>query len=202
MKNLQIVTPKGEALYPHIRATECFQGQDTGKYAISVRFGKEDTEKLIERLEQEWEQAKNQGDMTTKRFGRGSTPNLGFREDDKGDVIFKFKTNATIKTKTGDVIKKTVPLFDAKCKPMDGDIGAGSIVRVSTVIAPYYMSSTNYGLALYLQGIQVLDYKEPGQFGSADSLGFGEEEGFSNTAEADAVGFGQNIPNDLNDTEF
>ena len=162
MKNLQIVTPKGEALYPHLRTTATFQGQDTGKYEISVRFSKEDSEKLIERLEQEWASAKESAEYSTKRFGRGSAPNLGFREDDKGDVIFKFKTNATIKTKTGDVIKKTVPLFDAKCKPMNGDIGAGSIVKVSTAIAPYYVSSTNYGLALYLQGIQVLDYKEPG----------------------------------------
>lgn len=189
MKNVQIVTPKGEALYPHLRTTATFQGQDTGKYEISVRFSKVDSDKLIERLEQEWAAAKETGEMATKRFGRGSVPNLGFREDDKGDIIFKFKTNSTIKTKSGDVIKKTVPIFDAKCKPMDGDIGGGSVVKVSTAIAPYYVSSTNYGLALYLQGVQVLDYKELGQFGSAESMGFGQEEGFIENEEAEGMGF-------------
>lgn len=200
MKSLQIVTPKGEAHYPHLRTTATFQGQDTGKYEISVRFSKEDSEKLIERLEQEWASAKESAEYNTKRFGRGSVPNLGFREDDKGDVIFKFKTNSTIKTKSGDVIKKTVPIYDAKCKPMDGDIGSGSIVKISTAVAPYYVSSTNYGLALYLQGVQVLDFKAPGQFGSADSLGFGQEEGFIENEEAEGMGFSEGQPED--NTEF
>lgn len=192
MQKITLVTNKGEAQYPHLRRTECFQGQDTGKYSIQVKFSKEDTERLIERLEGEWKQAQNAGEFATKRYARNSNPNLGYREDKNGDIVFKFKTNATIKTKTGDVMQKTIPIYDAQCKPMEGDIGAGSIVKVSAVIAPYYVSASNYGLSLYLTGVQCIEYKAAGDYNSADALGFTAEEGYTADAPAEdnTTGFG------------
>lgn len=193
MQKITLVTNKGEAQYPHLRRTECFQGQDTGKYTIQVKFSKEETDKLIDRLEQEWAQAQNQGEFATKRYARNSQPNLGYREDKNGDIVFKFKTNATIKTKTGDVMQKTIPIYDAQCKPMEGDIGAGSIVKVAAVIAPYYVSASNYGLSLYLTGVQVIEYKPAGDFNSADALGFTEEEGYASDAPKQDTGFGVEV---------
>lgn len=175
----QLVTPKGELLYPRIRQTETFQGQDTGKYTITMKFSKEDTDKFIERLEAEWNKASKSPELHGKTFKRGTLPNLSYREDKNGDIIFKAKTSATIKTKTNEIIERTVPVYDAKGKPIEDDIGHGSIGRVSVNLAPYYVSSSNYGIVMYLNGIQVVDYKAPGSYASASALGFVEEEGYT-----------------------
>lgn len=188
---LQIVTAKGEILYPKIRQTETFNGEDTGKYVATIKLSKEDTDKLVTRLEDEWEAAKQSPELKGKVFKKGTLPNLGYREDKDGDIVFKAKTSATIKTKKGDVIERTVPVFDAKGKPITDDIGHGSIGRLSITPAPYYTASTNYGLVLYLNGIQIIDLKPPGSFNSAEALGFEEEEGY--TVEDPAADIGFNI---------
>lgn len=103
---------------------------------------------------------------------------MGYREDQNGDIIFKFKTKATITTKAGDTIKKTVPVFDAKGNPVDVPIGNGSIVRVAFQVIPYWKSSTNAGLTLYLDAVQVIKLIEYNCGGSFDSFGFTEEDGF------------------------
>lgn len=175
-----IVTPKGTAMYPCLRSTETFNGTDTGKYTVQIKLSEEDTKELVERLEKEWEAASQSPEFKDKKFKKGTVPNLGYREDKEGDIIFKAKTNATFKSKTGEVFQKTVPIFDAKGKPIKGDIGHGSIIKVSMSLAPYAVSATNYGIALYLNGVQVITMKHRWEYGAdASSLGFGEEEGYS-----------------------
>ena len=171
----RIVSPKGEALYPHLKTPETYEGQEVG-YTIQVKFSKEDTDKLIELLEQELEAAKTSSDYKGKRWP--NAPRMGYREDQNGDIIFKFKTKATITTKAGDTIKKTVPVFDAKGNPVDVNLGNGSIVRVAFQVIPYWKSSTNAGLTLYLDAVQVIKLVEYNGGGSFDSFGFTAEDGF------------------------
>lgn len=192
----QIITPKGEILFPHLTRTETYQGQDTGKYTVTLKFSKEDSDKLIDLLEKEWDAAISKGDLADKKPKRGTAPNLGFREDKNGDIIFKAKTNATIKTKTGATMNKTVPVFDAKRQPITEEVGHGSVGKAALSLNPYFANSTNYGISLYLDGIQVLDLKEPGSFGAdAASLGFEEEDGFVSIQDADTLGFGEESDN-------
>ncbi len=186
---VQIVTAKGEILYPKIRQTETFNGEDTGKYVVSIKLSKEETDKLIARLEDEWEAAKQSPEFRNKTFKKGTEPNLGYREDKDGDIVFKAKTSAVIKTKKGETIEREVPVFDAKGKPIKDDIGHGSIGRLSITPAPYHTASNNYGLVLYLNGIQIVDLKPPGSFNSAESLGFGEEDGYTVEDPAADMGF-------------
>ena len=175
-----IVTPKGTAIYPCLRSTETFQGTDTGKYSIQLKLSEEDTKELMDTLEKEWEAASKSPDFKDKKFKKGTVPNLSYREDKDGDIVFKAKTNATIKSKTGEVFQKTVPIFDAKGKPIKGDIGHGSVVKLNVSLAPYAVSAVNYGIAMYLNGVQVLSMKHKGDYGAdASSLGFGAEEGYS-----------------------
>ena len=175
-----IVTPKGTAIYPCLRSTETFQGTDTGKYSIQLKLSEEDTKELMDTLEKEWEAASKSPDFKDKKFKKGTVPNLSYREDKDGDIVFKAKTNATIKSKTGEVFQKTVPIFDAKGKPIKGDIGHGSVVKLNVSLTPYAVSAVNYGIAMYLNGVQVLSMKHKGDYGAdASSLGFGAEEGYS-----------------------
>ena len=188
-----IVTPKGTAMYPCLRTTETYMGTDTGKYSVQIKLSEEDTKELMDTLEKEWEAASTSPDFKDKKFKRGTVPNLSYREDKDGDIIFKAKTNATFKSKTGEVFTKTIPIFDSKGHPIKGDIGHGSIIKLAVSLAPYAVSATNYGIAMYLNGVQVITMKHRGEYGAdASSLGFGAEEGYSveeEEAAEDAVPF-------------
>lgn len=170
----RVTSPRGEALWAYLKNPEVYEGQEVG-YTIQVKFSKEDTDKMIALLEEELESAKNSTEFKGKKWSRD--PRLGFREDANGDIIFKFKTKASITTKTGDVVKRTVPVFDSAGKPIDVSLGNGSVVRVAFQIVPYWKSSTNNGLSLYLDAVQVIKLVEYNGGGNATAFGFDVEEG-------------------------
>lgn len=170
----KITTPKGTALYPHLRRPETYEGAEVG-YTIQMRFSQEDTDKLIEVLGNELDAAIGSSDFKGKKW---QNPRLGTKEDKNGDTIFKFKTKTSYKTKAGDTVQRIVPIFDAKGKPIKGDIGTGSICKVRFTVNAYHKSASNCGLTLYLDAVQVIDFKEPGG-ASAESYGFDVEDGFS-----------------------
>lgn len=192
----QITTPVGTAVYPHLRTTERFEGNDSGKYSCSIVLDAAATEKLMQTIENEWEMAKKTSEFEGKRFARNSTPSLGYTEAENGEIRFKAKTNAVIKTKTGEILEKTVPIFDAKNKPMaeDVEIGNGSKIRLCMLLRPFYVSSSIYGVQLLLKAVQVIEYVEP-TFGgevTADSCGF----------EADENAEENPFPADANEADF
>ncbi len=125
--------------------------------------------------------AKKSPDFDGKRYGRNFALALGFHEDKDGDIVFKAKTNAVIKTKAGDVIEKTMAVFDKKGKPMDEEmeVGNGSTIRLCMLLRPFYASATVYGIQLLLKAVQVLNYVAPAAgVVSADDCGFDVEEEF------------------------
>lgn len=171
----QITTPKGIAHYPHLRTTEHYDGEDTGKYVCGIKLSPDETEKLISRIENEWEMAKKTAEFDGKKFTRNSHAQLGYREDKEGEIVFKAKTNAVIHTKAGEIIDKTVPVFDKYGKPLDEDmeVGNGSTIRLCMLLRPFYASSAVYGIQLLLKAVQVLEYVAPnGGNMSADDCGF------------------------------
>lgn len=172
----QIITPKGTAQYPKLRSPEFFDGAEVG-YTIQMAFNKEDTEKLLAKLEEELEAAKNASEFKGKKW---TNARLGSREDKNGDIVFKFKTKTSYTSKTGEVKQRTIPIFDAKGNPIKGDIGHGSVCRVRFTVSPYHKSSVNCGLTLYLDAVQCIEYKEPGGF-NASAFGFDKEEGYDVT---------------------
>lgn len=166
-------TPKGIAQYPHLRKAEEYEGSEIG-YTIKLLLSAEEAMALQKFLEDELEKAK--ADFPGKRFS--SNPNLGCTEDNNGDLVFKFKANTSFKTKTGDTIYRTVPIYDSAGKPFDekADIGSGSIVRVAYSVYPYWKSAKTNGLSLRLEAVQVIEYKPP-YTRDAGSFGFDTEEG-------------------------
>ena len=178
-KFVQIVTPKGEAFFPNLKTTEKYEGVDTGKYTCQIKLSDKDTSALIARLEEEWDKAKESPELAGKNFKRGTEPVLGYRETKNGEILFKAKTNAEGKSKAGERFVKTVPVLDTRGHQIKADVGQGSIIKLSMTVAPYYMTSTNYGLSLYLNGVMVYDLKEKSFGQDAASLGFStDEEGY------------------------
>ena len=174
-------TPKGMAMYPYLKNPETYEGNEIG-YTIQLILNEKDTQSFIAILEKELSVAQKAPFFEGKKWAR--TPHLSYRENNDGDIVFKFKTKHVIKTKNGDEIKRTVPIFDSKGKPIDVTIGNGSIVRLAYTIVPYHKSSTNNGLTLYLDAVQVINLVEyQGTHSTAEAFGFEEEEGYSSDDE-------------------
>ena len=96
-----------------------------------------------------------------------------------GNVVFKSKLKAKIRSKTGAVYNQKPNVVDAKRNPMTGIqlVGNGSLVNIAVEPITYYMpSSKQVGVSLRLKAMQVIDLVEHG-VPSADSL-FDDEEGF------------------------
>lgn len=174
----QVTTKEGIAMYPHLRSTEVYEGIDSGKYTIGLRFEDEkDAQELINKIDMEWERATNSAELQGKRFAKNSYPSLGYRENEEGETVFKFKTNAVIKTKTGDSFEATVAIFDKYGKVMDKDVevGHGSKVRVCFKMRPFYASSSIYGVQLLIKAVQVIEYVPVGSSCTPQDCGFDVE---------------------------
>ena len=183
-------TPKGTASWAKLTVQEEWQGKPTGKYSMRVDYSKEDTDTLLEACEQEYERLKKAGVFKDFKPGRNTVPNFGEKEDANGNIFFKFTTKAEFKNaKTDEVMKRIVPVFDAHLKPVEGLIGNGSQVKVRILMVPKMQDSKNYGLALWMEAVQVLSLVEYGGGSSTpQNYGFdveseGEEEYFDDSSE-------------------
>jgi hypothetical protein len=171
----QVVTPKGEALFAHLDKPEVYEGNEIG-YTITLKLPEKETKDLIAKIDAELEKAKEE--MVLKAGQKWSAePFCGYREDNRGDIIFKFKAAAHIKLKTGEMVERNVPVFDALGHKMDDKaIGNGSIIRVAFQMIPFWVSKAVNGVSLRLVAVQVIEKKDyAGK--SADEYGFEVEEG-------------------------
>lgn len=181
-KHKQMITPAGIASWAKLKVQEQWKGVDTGKYSITVTYSKEDTNTLLKIFEAEYKKLLKESDVF-KGFkpARNTNPTFGEKELPNGDIVFKFTTKAEFKNgKTGEVMKRQVPVFDSKGKKIDVNLGNGSKVKVAIQIVPKMQDSKNYGVSLWFDGIQVLELVEFGaQSEDASSFGFNVEEGFT-----------------------
>lgn len=101
--------------------------------------------------------------------------------EETGEVSVNAKTVSQYKDKkTGEIIKKKPTIFDAKGVVIKKvpQIGGGSEMKVAASAAAYYVDGTGaVGITYYLDGVQLLKLVEFGAR-SAESLGFGAEEGY------------------------
>lgn len=178
----KVTSPRGEALYAYLKKPEEYEGEAVG-YTIQVKFSKEDTDKLIAVHEAELEAAKKSDQFKSKKW---NSPRLGYREDKDGDIVFKFKMKHEFKSKAGETIHRTVPVFDAKGNPIDVSVGNGSTIRIAYQIIPYHKSSANCGLSLFMDAVQVIELVEYGGSATvAGGFGFEAEEGYEGKTAGD-----------------
>lgn len=172
------VTPKGSLLFPHIYEPETYEGKDVG-YTVNIKFDQKETDALIAVIDEELEKAKHS--IKLKPGQKWSAePFMGYRGDKDGDIVFKFKANSHYQTKSGELHKVTIPVFDAHGKPIKDplSIGNGTIAKIAYTLVPYWISKVVNGVKLRLDAVQIIDLKEYGQK-DAKGFGFGAEEGFS-----------------------
>lgn len=188
-KMKQIVSPVGKAYWVRLRREEEYQGKPTGRFSLTVKFSLEDTQALLKELEAEYEILKKTSSVFQGvKPAKNSAPTFGTKEDQNGDIVFKFGTKSTYTSKkTGETFNKTIPIFSASGKPLElaSEIGNESSVRVSFSVAPKYTDSKNYGVALWLDAVKVINLVEYRAGGIQEqAFGFAAEEGYEPDQEA------------------
>lgn len=185
-KYTQGATAIGEVTFANVFETEKFKGEDTGKFTINVKFSEADTQALLKKIDEEWEAFKNSEEGQAHKY---PMPYANGSHEYKDEISFKFAMKKSIKTRSGKMWERTVPIFDASCKEISDSLtslGRGSKVKVAYSLIPFYVNTRIYGISLRLEGVQVIDLVEAGKT-TASSLGFGQEAGFKQADNDEAI---------------
>lgn len=183
------VTPKGECYYAFLRKPEMYEGNEIG-YSIQIKMSEKDAQEFEDMLLTALEDAKDSFELKAgKKWSK--EPSIGKHTLKDGSVVFKFKAKTEMKSKTGEIKKRTILVVDAFNHPIKAeDLGNGSIIKVAYAAAPYWMNNNVNGMALYLRGVQVLKYVPFGG-NTAEGLGF----------EVDETGYNSKEDTRLKDTD-
>jgi hypothetical protein len=191
-KQERYVTPAGVASYPWLLKADTKFNKD-GEYKVDLVLTDpgDITAQIDTVLAAYMAQDPSKGKRKKWSVHVPYSDELDDEGDETGNTVIRFKQNATIRyndKKTGKpmVVHKTIPLFDAKGLRSKGvNPYSGSVLKVAFTINPYAMASrTEYGASLRIVGVQIISLVT-GDDGSADGMGFEEEEGYEFVATED-----------------
>jgi len=196
-------TPKGIFKYPNLTkpdyGTKEFPKKD-GEYNVRLVLEGKAAQELIAKLQPEMEKAIAEAEekfaqlpVATRKRLKGVTPNPYYTEvfdketeEPTGQYEFRFKTAASGVNKKGERWHRTVPIFDAKGKPVKNlkEIWSGTVGKVAYSVSPYFVAGSGAaGITLYLEAVQIIELNAGGGR-SASEFGFSEEEGFEASEES------------------
>tara|TARA_B100001057_G_C22858853_1_gene953688 strand:- start:1985 stop:2578 length:594 start_codon:yes stop_codon:yes gene_type:complete len=170
MSNKLIVTPEGEALYPHLHEPD-YKYNSGGVYQVRLVLTEADWNDMKGTYDDfyaaEYAKASDKSKSTLEKDD--ATP---FRQSDEGFYIMA-KQVAQRQTRNKGVINFNVACYNATGKKIKmPQVGTGS--RIKLALEPYaWVVSGNFGVGLRLRSVQIIDLVE---FGSKDSI-FGSVEG-------------------------
>lgn len=174
------VTPIGVAKYPYLAKPDTKFNPD-GDYKVNLEIDAEVAGEVIAFLDEQFaasvEKAKKEN--PGKKIKAGEAPYTV--DEDSGKVTLRFKLKAKVSPKEGDPFTQKPAMFDAKGKPLVGEVkvGGGSKLKVAYEVIPFYTSLVGAGLSLRLRAVQVIELVEFGGGAGAGDYGFGEEEGYA-----------------------
>ena len=183
MSNKLIVTPEGEALYPHLHEPD-YKFNTGGVYQVRLVLTeaewnamKSDYDDLYA-AELVKESEKSKGKLTKD----ASTP---FRQSDEGFYII-----AQRQTRDKGVINFNVACYNSTGKKIKmPQVGSGS--RIKLALEPHvWVVSGKFGVSLRLRSVQIIELIE---YGAKDSVFGSVEGGFSG---------GEEFTNELRDEEI
>lgn len=219
-KFVQITSPKGVFKYPKLAAPD-FGTKDypkpDGVYSVRLILKADDkaTKDFIKKLDVLYKEALAEAEVAFKELKAESRKKLGGvkpnqfyteildqeTEEPTGDIEFRMAMDASGVVKKGPRAGKKWTakpvIFDAKGHRMANvpDIWGGTVGKIAFEVRPYFIQGTAAaGIKLKLVGAQIFDLVAGGER-SAESLGFGEEDGyehddsaFGNSSNVDSVG--------------
>lgn len=196
MAKATITTPRGTARFPWLNTADTKFGDP--KYKVDLMVAPGDAGDFSAKIE----------DALTDHFAAVEDKESGsgkYREilkaelpffEDGGEVLFRATLNKIGKSKkTGETWENKIAFYDAKGRPipegMAPKIGGASVLRVSCELNTWTrpnvegrgankVTDLEVGISLRIKGVQVIEAKQGGNGPvSAESMGFGEEEGYS-----------------------
>jgi len=180
-KREKFTTPKGTFIFPKLTEPD-YKFKENGEYSLKLRLDGEDAKELKQQLESrrdEWvAEWKKDNKKKPKVADLSCTEVVDDEGNETGEMDFKFSMPARVKTQAGKEFDLSPKLFDSKGKPIPKgtQIWGNSVGRVAYWIRNYE-APIGVGIALKLEAVQVIELVGP-ETQSADSFGFGEEDGF------------------------
>ena len=201
-------TPKGTAIFPWLNTPDTkFKAE--GDFRVKLRLTGQAAEDFSAKVDEMYDKAISEvakaKDYDAKKKKAMKLADKPYKQatdkegnDIEGAIDFTFKSKASFKNKAGEVQKRSIPMFDAKGKPVKALVYGGSELKVRFDASAFFTPLVGAGLTMRLDAIQIIELKTGGQSGDADAYGFDEEEGFE--GEAPAAGSAGGTTDD--DVEF
>ena len=169
-----VTTPLGTAYYAYIFTPDT-KFDENGVYQVNLRMSKSDAKPLVKVIDNTIEETMEASTSKKKKLA----PKPYYKATDAdgnetGEIEFKFKQKAVIKTKKGDM-KMQPKVFDCKGKPLVEQLIVGNGSRIKIAFEPYGydVPSIGVGASLRLKAVQIVDLVNA----EVGGFGFGEEEG-------------------------
>jgi hypothetical protein len=205
----QTTSSKGSLLWPFLTKPDMRWDKEKGEYKTTLVLPAgdpwvEEIEGLAKAGYEEITKAVKPAERKDYVYVSPFKPDKDANGKETGNVLVNFKTKAKYKSaKTGEWVPLTPKIFDAQGKLLQGklpSIGNGTIARVNGSYKSLAMKNEDKRkkecwyevyFSLYLNAVQIVKLVEFAA--SADSFGFGEEEGGfdGSTFNADAAGVEQ-----------
>ena len=200
----KVMTPKGIFGFPKLNSPDTKFKPD-GEYGVKVKLDVEQSEALIAKIEAVlaayWPVAKAEAQKKVddavggankakakkaleemKEADKSYRPVYNDDGEETGEYEFNFKMPAFfLKDKGKSTEKKTAmrpDVFDAKGKKLSviPEIWGGTEGIVAGELRPF-STAVGVGVSLRLKAVQIITLRQGGSGGTADSYGFGKEEG-------------------------
>lgn len=130
----------------------------------------------------------------------------GYEEvDGVSSFVVKVKMKAKGIDRDGRSWSSAPALFDSKGQPVKDrealrGMWTGTVARINFEACPFYQAAIGAGITLRLKAVQIIDLVEGG--GSAQSFGFGEEDGWDGAATTETTPFDSTSSIPIDDSDF
>lgn len=187
-------TPKGIAIFPWLNTPDT-KFKDEGEFRVKLRLEGQAAEDfcahvdaLFDKAIDEVAKAKGLDAAKKKKLKLADKPYKQAVDKEGNDIEgayeFTFKAKASFKNKSGQIVKRTVPMFDAKGTKVNEVVYGGSILKVRYDAQAFFSPAFGSGVSMRLEAVQIIELKTGGSAGgNADSFGFAEEEGYTGQAD-------------------
>ena len=183
---LKLTTPVAKLKYPKLIEPET-KFNPEGVYRATAVIDSAEAAALADALDDLLTRHKaslKQQDPSKKDWKLADLP-YGYEEiDGKPCFVIKTKMKAKGIDRDGRAWSSVPALFDSKGQPVRDreslkGMWSGTVAKVNFEACPFYQAALGAGITLRLKAVQIIDLVEGG--GSAESFGFGEEDGWTGT---------------------
>jgi len=180
--DMQYTTPVGTAKFPYLVKPDT-KFDDRGTFKVDLIITSKEAAVIkaaATELAKSFKKEDLESNTTRKKWGLHLPllDDIDQDGEDTGQKIARFKQAASIRTRDGREIKKSILLFDSEGNRVSGiNPYSGTKMSVAYTMSPYANpTGKTYGVTFRLVAAQIIELVEGGQSMSAESLGFQKQE--------------------------